>query len=119
MSFDVDGRRRGDVADNAVGILGFILGIDDAVEETWVVDGCLEAHGGKYFSKCIVPMVWASSQPVECLLEVPILIFIVSWISCRWAHGEPLVFWEGGIAKCIFAIALLENASVANGLRDK
>ena len=64
-------------------------------------------------------MVRASVQAVKCLFEVPILIFFVCWVADRWTDGKALIVRQYGIAKCIFAVALLEDAVVVDGFGHK
>ena len=50
---------------------------------------------------------------------MPILILVVCWVAHRWADGDSFIVGQSSIAKCIFAVALLEDALIANRLGDE
>ena len=59
-------------------------------------------------------MVWRTAEAIESFLEEPVGVgSFVSVSEWRFDYGEFIVR-KDGVAECIFAIALLEDVTVAN-----
>ena len=76
----------------------------------------LEVHFGEYFCDRVVPMMRGATEAVERLVEEPEFVFVVGGVADRWVYDHALVIRESGIAEGVFAVALLEDAAVADGL---
>lgn len=70
----------------------------------------LETHLGEYFVDHVVPMPGRPAEAVKSFVEEPVLIFVISWISNRWADDRALIRRKQSIAEGIFAVALEKNA---------
>ena len=93
-----------------------MCGSNDPGIETGIMWGCLEAHFLENGGDFVVPMMWAAAEAVESFAEQPVFVGRVSWVTNRQAdHGEFIVR-EIGLTKCILAVALLEDALVADSL---
>ena len=70
------------------------------------------------FADAPIPMTGAATETVEGLFEFPIHAFGRAW-TVRWWFNYVLFVWrERRLAKCILAVALLQDSFVGNCFTD-
>ena len=85
--------------------------------KTWVMGRGLKPHLFQDGGDLVEPMMWATAEPIQGLLEKPIFVTRVGGIPDRGPDDRELVIRKICLAEGIFAIPLLENALGADGLR--
>ena len=68
------------------------------------------ANFGEYGGDHIVPVMGGATQSIQSFLEKPEFVFGVRWITDGWADNGEFVIGQVCIAKCVFAIALLQDS---------
>ena len=59
-------------------------------------------------------MAWCPPKAVERLIQFPKLLWVGMEASFRRANDICFIMWEGSLYKCLFYVATLEKAFVAN-----
>ena len=83
------------------------------------MDRRLEAHVSKVFCDGVVPVMGATMKPIQCLVEKPVRVLAMVWVTDGGADGHAFIVGEVSVAKCIFTIALLQDTLGGHRLGDQ
>jgi hypothetical protein len=106
---NVETKREGVIRNMTVGIVGIL---NKTGVETQILERRGKTNGKENFVDFLIPMSRAAAKAIKSLEKKPIFIWLSLGITRGRSNDGNLFRGQNTLAKCIFAIALVEGATL-------